>query len=161
MTRTGGDALFGRPLEARRFAVACATHATPLTASVRARALSQEVSGGGPHPPRIVEDAVGFLLCRGRFAQEGLFAARGGADLGAVLALKAAFEAGTGPSALTACTDARAVGSLLRLYLASLPEPLLTFRQYDAFLALATLPAPRRLSATARLLSSGAVPPGM
>ena len=54
---------------------------------------------------------------------------------------------------LKGCSDAHSVGGVLKLYLASLPEPLLSYRLYDSLLAVAAVPAQsRRILALGSLL---------
>ena len=56
---------------------------------------------------------------------------------------------------LKGCVDAHAVAGVLKLYLASLPEPLLTYRLYDSLLAVAAMPSrSRRVLALGSLLDS-------
>lgn len=56
---------------------------------------------------------------------------------------------------LKGCADAHTVAGVLKLYLASLPEPLLTFRLYDSLLAVAAMPSrSRRVLALGSLLDS-------
>ena len=54
---------------------------------------------------------------------------------------------------LKGCSDAHTVWGVLKLYLASLPEPLLSYRLYDSLLAVAAVPAQsRRILALGSLL---------
>ena len=56
---------------------------------------------------------------------------------------------------LKGCVDAHAGAGVLKLYLASLPEPLLTYRLYDSLLAVAAMPSrSRRVLALGSLLDS-------
>ena len=54
---------------------------------------------------------------------------------------------------LKGCSDAHTVAGVLKMYLASLPEPLLSYRLYDSLLAVAAVPAQsRRILALGSLL---------
>lgn len=100
---------FGMPLDV----VPCDTHGVPL----------------------VIEMALQHLRARD-MRTEGLFRLSGAAS--AVQALKDAFDrdgAVDGKAAMDACLDGHAVAGLVKLFLREMPEPLLTFELYDAWIA--------------------------
>uniref|UniRef100_UPI003AADE718 rho GTPase-activating protein 24 n=1 Tax=Centroberyx gerrardi TaxID=166262 RepID=UPI003AADE718 len=80
--------------------------------------------------PLVVEQCVAFIRERG-LHEVGLFRQPGQASL--VKELQEAFDAGERPS-FDSSTDVHTVASLLKLYLRLLPEPLVPFGCYQAFL---------------------------
>ncbi|XP_023443549.2 rho GTPase-activating protein 22 isoform X3 [Dasypus novemcinctus] len=85
--------------------------------------------------PLLVEQCVDFILERG-LAEEGLFRLPGQATL--VRDLQDSFDCGEKPL-FDSTTDVHTVASLLKLYLRELPEPVIPFSRYDAFLSCAQL----------------------
>uniref|UniRef100_UPI00358F5EB6 rho GTPase-activating protein 22 n=1 Tax=Myxine glutinosa TaxID=7769 RepID=UPI00358F5EB6 len=85
--------------------------------------------------PELVVRCVDFIRCHG-LKEEGLFRLPGQATL--VRELQERCDYGDLPR-LDASTDVHTVTSLLKLYLRELPEPLVPFRDYQAFLSCATL----------------------
>ncbi|KAG9346739.1 hypothetical protein JZ751_007053 [Albula glossodonta] len=80
--------------------------------------------------PLMVEQCVAFIRERG-LQEVGLFRQPGQATL--VKELQVAFDAGEKPS-FDSSTDVHTVASLLKLYLRELPEPVVPFSLYEAFL---------------------------
>ncbi|XP_072518731.1 rho GTPase-activating protein 24 [Salminus brasiliensis] len=80
--------------------------------------------------PLVVEQCADFIRARG-LLEVGLFRQPGQATL--VKELQEAFDAGEKPS-FDSSTDVHTVASLLKLYLRELPEPLVPFSCYQAFL---------------------------
>ncbi|XP_051960686.1 rho GTPase-activating protein 24-like isoform X2 [Xyrauchen texanus] len=79
--------------------------------------------------PLVVEQCVDFIREHG-LTEVGLFRQPGQATL--VKELQEAFDAGEKPTFDS--TDVHTVASLLKLYLRELPEPLVPFSRYEAFL---------------------------
>ncbi|XP_006902598.1 PREDICTED: rho GTPase-activating protein 25-like [Elephantulus edwardii] len=80
--------------------------------------------------PILVEKCVEFILEHG-LNEEGIFRLPGQDNL--VKQLRDAFDAGERPS-FVKDTDVHTVASLLKLYLRDLPEPVVPWSQYEAFL---------------------------
>mmetsp|Transcript_26875 Transcript_26875/g.65844 ORF Transcript_26875/g.65844 Transcript_26875/m.65844 type:complete len:131 (+) Transcript_26875:229-621(+) len=102
--------------------------------------------------PRVVAETVAWLDAHvGVKTTEGLFRVRG--DPARIQDCKARYDRGE-VMPLKGCSDAHTVGGVLKLYLASLPEPLLSYRLYDSLLAVAAVPAQsRRILALGSLLA--------
>ncbi|KAK3238332.1 hypothetical protein CYMTET_46001 [Cymbomonas tetramitiformis] len=83
---------------------------------------------------RVVQDTVTWLQANA-LGIEGLFRARG--DMSQIHAIKQKYDRGI-PGALQGCKDPFVVAGVLKLHLATLPEPLLSFRLYDSFLSVAS-----------------------
>lgn len=83
---------------------------------------------------RVVQDTVTWLQANA-LGIEGLFRARG--DMSQIHAIKQKYDRGM-PGALQGCKDPFVVAGVLKLHLATLPEPLLSFRLYDSFLSVAS-----------------------
>lgn len=66
---------------------------------------------------------------------EGIFRISGVLDQ--VNHYKQMFDTGSDPD-LTSCSNPHNISNLLKLYLRELPNPLLTYERYDAFVALAS-----------------------
>lgn len=85
----------------------------------------------------VIELCVCFLLERG-FQEEGLF--RVGHAAHKLSRLKSAIDAGIyNADNLPTINDPHVIAGLLKNYLRSLPDPLLTYKLYDEFIAIASL----------------------
>ena len=101
-----------------------------------------------PSPPFNLE----FPLAVGVKPAENMFKVRG--DHNKIQECRIRYDRGE-VMPLKGCADAHTVAGVLKLYLASLPEPLLTFRLYDSLLAVAAMPSrSRRVLALGSLLDS-------
>uniref|UniRef100_A0A7S0KKI8 Rho-GAP domain-containing protein n=1 Tax=Micromonas pusilla TaxID=38833 RepID=A0A7S0KKI8_MICPS len=103
--------------------------------------------------PRVVAETIAWLDAHvGVKPAENMFKVRG--DHNKIQECRIRYDRGE-VMPLKGCADAHTVAGVLKLYLASLPEPLLTFRLYDSLLAVAAMPSrSRRVLALGSLLDS-------
>ncbi len=92
-----------------------------------------ESPGNPDHVPRIIAKSVEWL--RNRLDEVGLFRLPGRSIR--IRELKTAFSVGVDPE-FAQEEEIHAVASLLKLYLRELPEPLMTFSKFDAFISAGT-----------------------
>jgi len=105
----------------------------------------------GVEVPRMVGETVAWLRTRANKV-EGLFRAR--CNMARVNSIRQLYERDD-PEPLLDCNDPHVVAGVLKLYLASLPEPLLSFELCKSFLAASVITnRNRRLSTLRALLHS-------
>lgn len=108
----------------------------PLEEEVRLKVfgepLSEVCARENQTIPTVAEDAINYLEEKALHL-EGLFRIPGNSIV--VDQLKAYYDGESDSGAIQQCDDIHAVAGLLKLYLRTLPDPLLTYRFYDTFIA--------------------------
>lgn len=89
--------------------------------------------------PTLIEDCIEYITSSGKITTEGIF--RRSVGLGTVNELKAKYNKGESVS-LEAWNDVQLAAVLMKSFFRELREPLLTFKLYDEFVALALLDDP-------------------